>query len=341
MPVAAIDRQADAAASELILEHGDLTILEAAGRAFCRAELPLPMSLRESPVRALVWIELDDAKSAELIVRTSQGQIATGSARLACDLPGFRGLIGAACRWQSDPATGLPRITSSDDQRLASLPVDPSHDDLVAIYRLLWGNPHPVAGSDAELRAAVIQHWHRIIDQPLFRKPVEPPPQLAGFDAPEIAIAPPLDTGGEAVLATIGCAEQPGPKGERAELMLWAEDPSEEFTDSFSEFCFLSRMSDSPVAPGKIVPELRGIPGTAEMKGWLLVSPWWFENQADAGIATPRGTVSVLCPIPLHEIEIAFAQGVGVDRLIELLRERDTRITDLKRGPVLEPISPA
>lgn len=329
-------------ASDALADEG---LIEIAGRFFARAVLPLPLSLPESPVRARVWLEIPGDSAAILLVTSPQGMATAGQGQLASDLPGFPGISGAPCSWELPVGSDELVIRWCADERILSLPKRPNHDQLAALYRRLWGNPNPITPDDPQLRAAVIAHWHEALGRPLYRQPVEPPPMLAGYRAPELAIGPPLDTGGDAVMATIGCAEEPNPDGGRVEIVAWAADPSEKFIESFSEFCFLSRLSSEPLAHGRVVPERRVIPGTEGMHGWVLLDPALLggpERELVAGpIRSPEGEeVQVLAAVPLYAPEIALAVGMGPRELLELFERHDVDPLDLKRESVLKPVTP-
>jgi len=333
------DGELSAEISDALADGG---LVEIAGRFFVRAEMPLPVSLPESPVRARVWVEIPADNAALLLVTGPQGVASAGEGHLASELPGFPGLIGSPCAWELPAGANELVIRWCADERIDQLPEHPDHDQLAGIYRMLWGNPGPVVPDDPELRAAVISHWHETLERPLYRKPIEPPPMLSGYRAPELAVGPPLDTGGDAVLATIGCSEQPGPAGERVEIVGWADDPSEEFIRSFSEFCFISRLSDEPLGHGRVVPERRVIPGTEGMHGWLLVDPPLLgeERHERVGevIPSPSGEVKVLAAIPLHPAEMALAAGMGPKALFDLFERTGHDPLDLAREPALKPI---
>jgi len=307
-------------------------VLFSCGRFFARAELPLPLTRLDTPIRVKGWVEIDKDIFDEL-VDISEGQLnhLRAAATLACDIPGFPGSLGAKVMIERIYGVSATMIISCADGRIGSIPGDLGHDDMAALYRCIWGNEDEVAEADPELRKRVGYALQEFIDRPTYRKKMTPPAGLAGIEATDVIIAPPLDTGEEAILATVGCSDTAVATGSPVELIAWVRNPSDGFIRSFADFGYLSRLNDNPIRTGMIVPENPSIPDTDDrMAGWLL----WSSDRLKkvVGIKDTEGrTVQLLEAIPLYEIEMVFAQAFGSDTLMRHLEESETDLSDLTR----------
>lgn len=307
------------------------------GRYFLSAIAALPLHWPGSPVRAAIWVELDltDAERvADLDSDPEPAEEFTCRGSLACDIPGFPGTLGSRCEFSVTAASPAAQLLGCSDVRISSIPVQPTHDELVRLYRGMWGQTQEVIPEDESLREAVSNYWKRMFsDKNLTSMDVTPPPSLSGIKPPKLILAPPQDTGYQSVLMTVGCAEGAQASGEGAELITWVRDPENEFIDCFGEFLFITRSNSRPVSAGTVVPERRPIPGTGKrMRGWLITKPWWIELP---DLEHASETVSMLAAIPLHEPEMVMIAASGEQSVIERFKEKGVDVSDLKRDPVI------
>jgi hypothetical protein len=318
------------------LEHCyEETILSAAGRWFVAVDATLPLDWDESPVRVLVWLEVDQ-RYADRVGSVLAGERSgiDGSGVLACDIPGFAGTMGARGLFRIESGWSRPRLLSVHDARIRRLHGYGGHEGLVELYRRCWseGASIYVAPAHLALRATVGNAWRALIDRPTFRSPIEPPPRLAGIHPAELIIAPPIDTGGLLCAATLGNAEA-NPK-QAVELSVFAYDPSDAFLRCFAEFCYWSRGTSTPLRYGTIVAD-QHIPD-GEMEGWLLCWPWWISDEwkrAEVYYADVR--VQLLTAIPVYSDEIAYARRRGIRALRHHLEESGLDVADLKRASAI------
>lgn len=313
-----------------VQEEGDL--MSFSGRWFLRAEAPLPLGFDRSPVRPIVWLEIPEEMASSVYdLRSGSRSRLSGMASLACDVPGFPGTIGAPSRFRIRNSEGVAEIVTIADQRVLSLPEDPSHDEVLELYRQMWGAEEDKRTPDASGRERFFSWWEGILGRTVHRKTVPPPPRFSGMEPGEMLFSPPMDTGGIAVMATLGCSDLP--ESDKKEIACWARNPSESFLEIFSEFVYITRMNKKPLRSGYIVPERDTIPETG-FSGWLLSEPWWIRDNMFLPPSEEGPSVEVLGAMPLYPVEMAFAAMFGPDRLIEALQEANIDPTDLERDAV-------
>ena len=306
------------------------------GRSFLPANISLPLFRHESPVGAVVWVETAYHVGDDLL-RFVEQKLAhfSASASLACDIPGFPGTIGALVTIEAWQGEDIPRITWCSDMRVLMIgrSDDFGHNDLVRLYRRLWGGSGETPPDNPILREAaqkaVEQHSGRS-----YAKPVGAIGRYAGITPPQILVRPPLDTGGEARLATVGIAE--GMKGPRkVELVTATKNGGHAFEKSFGEFCFWSRREQNPpLDNGIIIPENQGgIPEHPNMAAWLILEN--FETEEGPLCPPPseagQAVIDYLAAIPITREEFAFAHHFGVAELTTRLEDSGADVTDLGR----------
>ena len=305
-------------------------VIIAGQRTFLRAAASMPLDNPASPVRVRVWAEVDDGAMLALSQAAETGASARVTGRLACEWPGFPGSLGSQVTVQSAPAGELPRIVGARDHRLRALKGALSHEHYMLIYRALFGGSAPVTDADLSLRAVTAAAWRDLAGRPTFTREIAPPAALAGIQPARLVIAPPLDTGATALIATVGIAEA---AGERAvELAAWVRDPGAGFVDSFGEFCYLSRQMPAP-EDGAVMREQPHIPDCENMVAWMFCRPWW----ADTPPVTHAGReVTLLAAVPIRERELEFAQGYGPRELAGRLELYDVDVADMHRDSVVD-----
>jgi hypothetical protein len=297
--------------------------VEWGGRAFMRAETGLPPVWLDSPIKLNIWVEIP-----RRYLKRDTDWVAEGI--LAEDVPGFPGSIGSVTTVEYTDGNALVRMI--EDERIVALGNHPSHDKMARLYRAVWGNFDDVIGAEFPLRRRLAEAWRERIGRPTYRSPATPPPGLAGIEAAEIIIAPPLDTGGEVLLGTIGCAEALSPAYTKTELFTSACDPNPEFIKSFAEFCYLSRINERAFQHGTIIPEREKIMGTEDMNAWLLMNPSWLDENIEDMLDED---VIILSAVPLHYEEMQYAHDRGPGKLVEELQESGANFADLDRNPVV------
>jgi hypothetical protein len=166
----------------------------------------------------------------------------------------------------------------------------------------------------------------------VFLKPVEPPARFAGIEPAAIVFQPPVDTGAEALLGTVGMAEAMA-GNERIELVSWACDPSEEFQKSFGELAYWSRESRPALRDGVIIVEEGGVPAT-DMTAWLICEPWWRDNGMPR-IRIEDTIIDLLAAVPIARDEQRFAERRGPQALVSRLSSSSLNIFDLGRESCL------
>lgn len=294
------------------------------GRWFLACVLTLPLDWDESPLRARVWLETEEryALRASTLLAGEKGAL-EASGILACDIPAFLGSAGARASVRLDEDLDCLRLKYCSDRRLRDFRGYGGHDGFVRLYRRMWGGSGDVVSAHLELRASCADAWREAIGRPSFRQVVEPPPPFAGIRPAELLIAPPEDTGGTLIAATLGNAE--ANPYEATEISIEVRDPANVFLDSFGELCYWSRTTSRALRPGQILNEAMGaIAGTNGMTGWLLV---------DTKAKAVMGEVSVrlLLAQPLHTQEIAYARRYGYKALLEVLEDEGTDLKNLGR----------
>jgi hypothetical protein len=326
-------------AVKLASEHGERMVehagvIEIAGRTFLAADASLPLVWPESPVQISTWIECDARYRDKLTTaREGKGEAWYGNGWLAADVPGFPGSIGSSVYFSVTPGQITPRLRRVDDTRIAGLG-RLNHEQLIGLYRQVWGNRDSVVDADLVLRGLVYQAWSDRIGREIYRQPIAPPPPVSGIVPAELLIAPPRDTGDEAALATLGCAEAARTPEHAAELITWVRDPGPEFIRSFAEFCYLTRMSRPRLAHGAVISERVAIPQSNEMSSWLLARPWW-EGETWSEIPYQQQTIQLLAAIPLCPAEKAFAERRGSRELLRALEAANADFADLQRPSCL------
>jgi hypothetical protein len=315
------------------LEHCfEETIVSAAGRWFVAADATLPLNWDESPVRVLVWLEVDNRYSNRVGAVMRGESISTdGNGILACDIPGFAGSMGARAIFRIERGQARPCLLDCNDTRIKKMHGYGGHAGLVELYRRCWseGLSTDVVGAHPQLRATVGNAWRELIDRPTFRRPIEPPPRIAGIQPAELIIAPPLDTGGVVCAATLGNAEA-NPR-HAVELSVFAYDPSDAFLRCFSEFCYWSRGTSRPLRYGSILID-NIIPDCNEMKGWLLCYPWWIGGDWEqAEVYCENVRVRLMTAVPVHPQEITYSHQHGTRALMHLFELADTDVANLHR----------
>jgi len=311
--------------------------LYACGRFFCKVDVLLPLGRMDSPICARIWaeIEQDDFEELSYIEEGAVLEVEIEGI-LATDIPGFPGSIGSRVLIEHNQQRLLPVIINCSDQRLQMFDSDADHDTMVDLYRRVWGNDAGVAEADPEMRATVNEQFHSLIKAPLYRRYMTPPPGFAGIRPAEVLVAPPLDTGDEAVMATIGCSDVAAEHSSPVELITWVRNPSDSFIKTFADFGYLSRLNEDPITKGLLVPERPGVPGSNDkMFGWLLWDLWKEPEEKDILTGTHGEEVKVLSAVPIHEIEVLFAHAFGPERLAQLLFAEDVDPADLTRPPVV------
>lgn len=312
-------------------EKSDL--LGMSGRWFVRAEAPLPLGMKNSPVRPVIWLEIGESLASSIYdLRSGNRSRVSGPATLACDLPGFPGSVGSPARFrirnQGEPA----EVVSVSDQRIASLPEEPTHEQILDIYRYMWGAEKDGRQPDSSQRERFFAWWENMLGRTVHRRLVQPPPRFSGIEPGEMLFSPPLDTGGVAVMATLGCSDLP--ESEKKEIACWVRNPPERFLEIFSEFVYISRMNQKPLRSGYIVPEKEILPDG--FSGWLLCDPWWIHERESLYLPPSESgpSIEVLGAMPLYPVEMAYATMFGPDKLIEELQDSGVDPTDLGRDPV-------
>ena len=334
MPVALEALSMSDQASEVEAHQGG--VLTVNGRSFLPANISLPAFWHDSPVGAVVWVETayhlgdDWIRFADL-----QLERFSASGTLACDVPGFPGTLGSIVTLEAAKDDAVPHITWCSDMRVLMIGRADGfgHDDLVRLYRRLWGGTGETAPDNPLLREAAL----RAIEQHnghFFAKPIEALGRYAGIKPPQILVRPPLDTGGEARLATIGIAE--GMRGPRkVELVTATRNGGPAFEKSFGEFCFWSRREQNPpLDAGLIIPENQGaIPEHPNMAAWLILED--FETGEGPLCPPPsevgQAVIDYLAAIPITREEFAFAHQRGVPELVAKLEASEADVADLGR----------
>lgn len=298
-------------------------VLESAGRFFLLAKMPLPFHRESTPIVPEVWVEVSEQAAGKIRdVLLGERRSYSGAAQLATDLPGFPGTAGSPCRLRFRKEG---EVIDCTDTRISTIPADLDHQEMAALYRILWGNDNPVPAARHALRKEVRQALHNHVSQRSYTRQVEPPPQLAGIDPGEVLVFPPLDTGKPARLYTVGCSDVEDGRGGVYEIATFLQNPSDELVRCFGEFVYLSRMNPAAPLPGQVVPERNPIPDSdGRMIAWILLYPW------DFGFVS--GSVNYICAIPLLDREVAFAAIHGSERLAEELRASSEDLTALRRG---------
>lgn len=322
--VVAMMRQAGVSQEIISTSH----MIVAGGRSFVLADASLPITEPSSPIRVRVWVEVDEGLVLAMSGAVAGGEPVTGPGSLACDWPAFPGSLGAQVTIEAAPGQQFPRVVACSDHRLRAVCGKLSHDHYAMIYRRLFGGPNVIADADLTLRAAVAARWREVAGQAAFTREITPPAGFAGMTPAKLIIAPPVDTGGRAFMATIGNAEALTQAG--AELCAWAHDPGDGFINSFGEFCYWSRQTQAVPAAGRIIPEHRPIPDTDGMCAWLICEPWWTTLPA---ATYPGRHVELLAAVPIHRQELVFAAQVGSGELLSRLELYDVDVADLEREP--------
>jgi hypothetical protein len=312
------------------------SILTVNGRSFLPVDVSLPLYWVDSPVAAQVWVETA-YHSGDDFIRFQDGRYPYFQAlgTLACDIPGFPGSMGAPV--QITAAQGeQPRLTWCADMRilLVGREEDFGHQDLVRLYRRLWGGSGDTPAEDQALRKAARDMVKEYYGH-FFSRPVTAFGPYAGIQPPEVLVRPPLDTGGEARFATIGIAEaMKGPQ--KIELVAAARNGGPAFEKSFGEFCFWSRREQNPpLQAGMVIPEATGgIPSYQNLAAWLITENY---DTPEGPLCPPASLVgaaqlSYLAAIPITREELAYAALNGPVELLTCLEASGLDVTDLSRA---------
>lgn len=316
------------AGAETALDQGMIALHD---RFFVACQATLPLHEMLSPVKVEVWVELDAQQFGFFLdVRRGRRSHLEAHAHLACEWPGFPGSLGAPVylEWHGE---GLPRILHCVDRRISEVGRRKGtfgHDDYVRLYRQVWGGPLEIAEANASLRQAVIETLHQLAGRrQVFLRPVEPPARFAGIEPAAIVFQPPLDTGSEALLGTVGIAEAME-KNPRVELVSWVCDPTEEFQRSFGELAYWSRDRRPDLRDGVIIVEEGGVPATDSMSAWLVCEPWW---RGLPRVESGDDVVDLLTAVPIAREEQRFAERKGPQALLSRLADSSINPFDLGR----------
>jgi len=284
-----------------------------------------------------VWVELDEhafARTAGAVDGGSRDSFQVKGS-LACDWPGLIGTMGSGVIVRVNPtAGGELRVIDATDTRLRALRGARTHKQLVGLYRMMFGFGREVMEADGALRSLQRSRWERFAGRPCHIQPVEPPASVAGIRPAELLIAPPLDTGEEALLCTLGNAEA---STERSEVACWARNPSDAFIRSFAQFSYWSRVNGDGPQQNILVSDHRGrVPDAQDKSAWLVCRPF-FLDEGELSLACREDfTVSVLAAIPVSSDESIFAAIRGPAELIRRFEWDRTDIFDLDRPSVIE-----
>jgi len=317
------------------LPPDDPQIITVDDRVFLRAWAQLPFS---RTVRALtygLWVELTPAQAERIRAARDAGRRASLHAPLACTWPGFPGSTGARARVQLE-ADGDARIDHVADDRIMAAGQDPisRHRDLARLYRIGFGGPGHVAQAGFRgfhLRGECFDALEGFAGRNGYREQVPVPVHLTGLELPaERAVFPPRDTGGEAILATLGNAEACRP-GRRVELVALLRDPTEPLVEAFSMLTYWGRYAKEPLDVGRMLRMPAGIEGAESMRAWLLCEPpmWLVERWPQAELHGEQ--VRFLYAVPITEDEMNTLHRYGAKQLLaELETVEDLR--DPHRG---------
>lgn len=331
LPAVAEIAQRVGAGAELTL-HGD-ELVEMNGRFFLRVRAHVPLDWPQSPVAALLWVEVEeDVVTNMLNYRAGRSDWFAATGTLACDWPGFPGAIGARVTIETDESAGTPRISWVSDERLRLLSrQNLSHEAFVVLYRRAWGGAGVVAKADHSLRRATIEALRELGERPVFLHEITPPGKIAGIEPAAVGVLAPRDTGDEAILATIGNAEaQVGP--ELFELLAFARNPTQGFRSSFAEFCYWTRLSNLELTPGTIVRERRIVPGCQEMSAWLIYAPWEIRGLSEPVVELGARSLRFHAAAPITNEEEAYAEARGGVELAAHLTSLAVDLSDLSRS---------
>jgi hypothetical protein len=307
-------------------------------RFFVACGATLPLHDQSSPVKVEVWAELDAQQFGHFLeAKKGKRRYLQAHAHLACEWPGFPGSVGAPIyvEWDAEHYS-MPSVIHCVDRRISEVGRRGGfeHEDYVKLYRQVWGGPRDIANADERLRLAVIDALHELADRrQIFLKPVEPPARFAGIEPAAIVFQPPVDTGSEALLGTVGIAEAMA-GNERIELVSWAQDPSEEFQKSFGDLAYWSRAPHPSLRDGVIIVEEGGVPAAHDMSGWLICSPWWRERDLPR-VRVEDTIIDLLACVPISRNEQRFAEKRGPQALISKMASSDVNIFDLQRPSCL------
>lgn len=302
----------------------------AQGRLFLLARATFPLDWKKSPVTVGAWVEVGQSAASELTtMEESNEEIPViGSGRLACDLPGFPGSLGAEVSFAYQPGESHARIHTCGDARIADFNTR-DHKELGSLYRRAWGGSAELIPDRPELRAGIGVAWHEIVGRPIFRRELEPPAAIAGTKPLEILIAPPLDTGGEAIAASVGIVN--ALRRQPVELITYARNADDHYLESFGELCYLPFISNNvEFVNNDLIGQNQGLPGVPEMIAWLICESWWLDSLPPS-IEVDGLDVKLQVAIPVRPEEVAFAAHRGPGALRQELELNAVDVTDLKR----------
>lgn len=338
LPVAELAAAGALAAEEVLddVPPDEPQLITVDERVFLRVWAQLPFS---RTIRALtygLWVELTPAQAGRIRSAINAGRRASLHAFLACSWPGFPGATGVRVRVQLE-ADGDAWIDHVADDRITAAGQDPSrrHHDLARLYRLGFGGPAHVAQAGFRgfhLRGETLDTLERFADRHGYRQQVPVPMHLTGLELPcEVCVFPPLDTDGEAILATLGNAEA-GRRGQETELIALLRDPSEELVAAFSMLAYWSRYKPQPLQVGRMVRMPAGIEGAGGMRAWVLCEPPWWVAEGWPEAELTGEPVRFLYALPITAEEMDLLHHFGVERLLANLEETEADPLDPRRS---------
>lgn len=302
-------------------------ILHCQGRFFLRSQLLLPLEAVIPAIKIVTWVEISRLDSSQVVdLQQAQGNqelIIIG--RLAADIPGYEGVIGAesTVSYQLD---GPGVVSDIVDQRLPR--GEASVEQLETIAESIRGT----ALRDQE-HQIIAEQAEGLFGRSTYQIEVPPPAGTGLTDAGIIVVAPPIDTGDSAQLMTVGSSDIVSAEGlPEPEIITELINPAEETIRCFGDFNFVSRIHPGILTPGSMIGEVEGIPGSSGMKAWILWYPE-LENDRESPEIELNNGIPILQAFPIYEQEMNFALQEGPEVLIDLILGAD--YSDLYRQPLV------
>jgi len=324
-------------AIELSDDSQELTegLLHTNGRFFARVIIPLPLDNPFPIIEIGSWMEIERPLAAEMMSNIESGHSAdlTLVGQLATDIPGYPGALGASLIAEANQE-GRTVALDVVDTRLPR--GQQSKEKMYELYRYVWGNDMPLVSANDVRRNTVRDHIGRIFGRDAHCIQVQPPPPMAGLEYPEVQLLPPLDTGEEAVMVTVGCSDVESELGEAFEIMAALRNPSDDLVNEFGMFTMISRLGQEALHPGAMIlrhdaDSPQSISGSDGMNVWYLSEPLSLPEEL-ATIQSGSEQIKVLQAIPLYQSELEIAARGGLGALDAALGSVD--FTDLRREKI-------